>query len=160
MAQRMEALQREINKENCAKEREEREKEERERVECKELEQEWVKKEKMEREIHERRLAYEANQTAHAGKTEMEASKRKGKERPQVTMEVRGGEVKAKGGSKTPAAVVPGYYESEFTRIRSYHPRFRAFLSFIHSFIHSFIVYDRGKLWFPTKSGNLFFKNQ
>jgi hypothetical protein len=43
--------------------------------------------------------------------TEAEGSKRKGKERPQVTVEVRGGEVKAEGGSKTPAAAVPGYEE-------------------------------------------------
>jgi hypothetical protein len=64
MAQRMEALQREIDEENRT-----REKEERERVEHEELERERVKKEKMEREIREHRLAYEANQTAQTGKT-------------------------------------------------------------------------------------------
>jgi hypothetical protein len=111
MAQWMEALQWEIDEENRAKEREERE-----RVEREELEREWVKKEKLERErlereIREHRLAYEASQTTQVGKTGAEGSKRKGKERPQVTMEVRGEGVKAEGGSKTSAAAVPGYEE-------------------------------------------------
>jgi hypothetical protein len=111
MAQQMEALQREIDEENRA-----REKEERERVEHEELEQEWVKKEKMERgklerEIRERRLAYKVNQMVQAGKMEVEGSKCKGKERLQVTVEVHGREVKVEGGSKTPAAAVPGYEE-------------------------------------------------
>jgi hypothetical protein len=42
---------------------------------------------------------------------EVEGSKRELKERPQVTVEVRSGEVKAEGGSKTSAAAVPGYEE-------------------------------------------------
>jgi hypothetical protein len=77
IAQRMEALQREIDEENHAKEREERE-----RVEREELDRERVKKEKMEREIHERRLAYEASQTTQAGKTGASARTRRGRKSP------------------------------------------------------------------------------